>query len=87
VEYDRESREVLLESFRESLHSLSMLRHGSVDIVGHTEDDALGISFFYKFLDFWYEISRRYSLECKRKTLDRIGESGFMGTVIDRNKS
>lgn len=87
MEYDLESREVLFECFCESPHSLSVPRHRSIDIVGHTEDDALRISFFYKFLEFWYEISRLHCLERKCKTLDRIGESGFMRTVVYGNKN
>lgn len=75
---------MLFEYFCECFYSLSVLRHRTIDIIRHTEYDRLGISFFYEFFEFWYEIPRLYSLEGKCKTLDRVGESALMGTVIER---
>ena len=75
--------ELFLEDPCEGSHSLSVLRHGTVDIVGHTDHDIGDLFFTDDLCKGIDQVSSRHSPQAKGKRSDGVGESTFSGSIVD----
>jgi hypothetical protein len=86
MQYDRD----LYEGFElasELLDSLPVLRDRTIDVVWHTDDEGFSFSITDVSLYIGEEETSRNRLPCEAKSLDRVGESCLLSSVVEGDRA
>ncbi len=86
MEYDRDLYEDF-ELMSEFLYAVPVLRDRAIYVVRHTDDE--GFCFFLTDVSLYIgeEETRRNRLPCEAKSLDRVGESSLLGSVVEGDRA